>query len=122
MELINKVGFDTSYSFIYSPRPGTLAAKLADDVSRVIKQKRLALLQLALKDSAAAISRAMVGTKQRILVSKIAKKNKQEISGRTENNRVVNFIGSTNLIGQFVEVIITASLPNSLRGQLLPCK
>jgi len=110
------VGFDSSFSFVYSARPGTPAATFADEVSLVRGKARLARLQARIIEMAAQISADMVGTTQRVLVEKPSKKDAQEISGRTENNRVVNFAGDLALISQFVDVTITAALPNSLRG------
>ncbi len=117
MDLIHEIGFDNSYSFIYSPRPGTPAAQLPDDVSMDVKKQRLAILQNRILLNTKRISDAMVGTTQQILVTRPSKKNPQQLSGRTENNRVVNFDGNPNLIGQLVSVKITESLPNSLRGK-----
>jgi tRNA-2-methylthio-N6-dimethylallyladenosine synthase len=119
MQLIDDIGFDQSFSFIYSRRPGTPAADLPDDVPQELKQQRLARLKQVINTNAQAISRQMVGTVQRILVDRPSRKNAAEISGRTENNRVVNFAGPASLIGQFVDVRITEALPNSLRGELL---
>ena len=119
MRLIADIGFDHSYSFIYSPRPGTPAASLNDDVPLETKKARLAKLQQLINEQAAAISQAMVGTVQNVLVTRPSKKDPQQLSGRTENNRVVNFIGDASLIGQFVNVKITEALPNSLRGEIL---
>jgi tRNA-2-methylthio-N6-dimethylallyladenosine synthase len=119
MQLIDDIGFDQSFSFIYSRRPGTPAAELPDDVPHEVKQQRLKRLQQVINSNAQAISRQMVGTVQRVLVDRPARKDASEISGRTENNRVVNFAGPAELIGQFVEVRITEALPNSLRGELL---
>lgn len=116
MKLIEEIGFDHSFSFIYSRRPGTPAAELADDVPLRVKQQRLALLQHAISDHAQRISRAMVGSVQRVLVDRPSRKNPNEIAGRTENNRVVNFAGPPSLIGQFVDLRITEAFPNSLRG------
>jgi tRNA-2-methylthio-N6-dimethylallyladenosine synthase len=116
MKLIETVGFDSSFSFVYSARPGTPAATFADEVSLVRGKARLARLQARIIEMAAQISADMVGTTQRVLVEKPSKKDAQEISGRTENNRVVNFAGDLALISQFVDVTITAALPNSLRG------
>ena len=124
MTLIETVGFDSSFSFVYSARPGTPAAAYADEVSLVRGKARLARLQARIIEMAAQISADMVGTTQRVLVEKPSKKNSCEISGRTENNRVVNFAGDAALIGQFVDVTITAALPNSLRaviGDPGPC-
>ncbi|MET0004871.1 MAG: tRNA (N6-isopentenyl adenosine(37)-C2)-methylthiotransferase MiaB [Candidatus Thiodiazotropha sp.] len=119
LQLIEEVGFDHSYSFIFSPRPGTPAADLQDDVPLAVKQQRLERLQQLVNSQAQGISRRMVGTVQRILVERPAKKNPAQLAGRTENNRVVNFDGPIELIGQFVEVRITEALPNSLRGEWL---
>jgi tRNA-2-methylthio-N6-dimethylallyladenosine synthase len=119
LELIDQVGFDVSYSFIYSPRPGTPAAEMADDVPLAVKRERLASLQRKLKMKAEEISQAMLGTRQRILIEGASRKNPKELCGRTENNRVVNFQGPPSLIGQFAEVVITEVLPNSLRGRLV---
>ncbi len=119
MNLIEEIGFDHSFSFIYSRRPGTPAADLSDDVPLSTKQQRLASLQHRINDNAQRISRTMVGTVQRVLVDRPSRKDPDEIAGRTENNRVVNFAGPTELIGHFVEVRITAANPNSLRGELV---
>ncbi|MEM6405949.1 MAG: tRNA (N6-isopentenyl adenosine(37)-C2)-methylthiotransferase MiaB [Pseudomonadota bacterium] len=119
MQLINDIGFDQSYSFIYSPRPGTPAADLPDDTPHATKQARLQQLQHTINQQAQQISRQMVGTTQRILVDRPARKNPDELAGRTENNRVVNFAGPRTLIGQFADVQITEAMPNSLRGALL---
>lgn len=119
MTLIETIGFDHSYSFIYSARPGTPAASLADDTPMALKKERLARLQAQITRQAAAISQSMVGTIQRVLVDRPARKDPTEISGRTENNRVVNFAGDQALIGHFADVRITEALPNSLRGELL---
>ena len=119
MNLIETIGFDHSFSFIYSPRPGTPAAALADDVPMAIKQRRLYRLQQRILEMAAQISESMVGTVQSVLVDRVSKKDDKQISGRTENNRVVNFDGPKRLIGQFVDVEITQALPNSLRGRIL---
>ena len=117
MNLIADVGFDQSFSFIYSARPGTPAANLADDTPMAVKKERLQLLQARINQQAQAISDAMVGTTQRVLVEKISKKSASQVSGRTENNRWVNFDGDPSLIGRFVDVDITEALPNSLRGR-----
>ena len=119
LDLVEKVGFDNSFSFIYSPRPGTPAAKLVDNVAMDTKKQRLAILQSRLAQLAQEISQRMVGTQQRILVTGPAKKDPTEISGRTENNRVVNLKGNQEVIGNFVTVKITAAKPNSLRGEIL---
>ncbi len=118
LSLIRTVGFDQSFSFIYSPRPGTPAADLVD-LPYEIKQNRLERLQTLVNEQAAAISRSMVGTVQRILVERESKKNARELAGRTENQRWVNFIGPASLVGQFADVVITEPLRNSLRGRLV---
>jgi tRNA-2-methylthio-N6-dimethylallyladenosine synthase len=118
MQLIETIGFDNSYSFMYSPRPGTKAYKLNDDVSLEIKKKRLGILQQAIKTNTDKISNTMLGTTQRILVTGLSKKNPAKLTGRTQNNRVVNFVGNKDLLGSFVEVKITQILPNSLRGTI----
>ncbi|MGD8351318.1 MAG: tRNA (N6-isopentenyl adenosine(37)-C2)-methylthiotransferase MiaB, partial [Gammaproteobacteria bacterium] len=118
MKLIEDIGFDTSFSFIYSPRPGTPAAFLPDNVDMETKKQRLQLLQQRLLEQANRISRQMVGSRQRILVEGHSKKSADELCGRTENNRVVNFAGPDELIGRFVEVEITRALNNSMKGIL----
>ena len=118
LELIRTVGFDQSFSFIYSPRPGTPAADL-EDLPYEVKQKRLERLQALVNEQAAAISRSMVGTVQRILVERESKKSARELAGRTENQRWVNFIGPPSLVGQFADVVITEPMRNSLRGRLV---
>ena len=119
MRLVEEVGFDASFSFVYSRRPGTPAASLDDDTPQAVKLARLQRLQARINDQAQAISAAMVGTHQRILVEGQSRKDKSELSGRTENNRVVNFEGDPRLIGHFVDVTISAALPHSLRGAAL---
>jgi tRNA-2-methylthio-N6-dimethylallyladenosine synthase len=120
MKLIEEVGFDTSFSFVYSARPGTPAAELPDDTSDDTKKQRLHILQARISQQAAAISEGMVGTRQRILVTGRSKKDPGQLAGRTENNRVVNFsCDRSDYIGAFVTVDITAALPNSLRGTLI---
>lgn len=119
MNLIQQVGFDLSFSFIYSARPGTPAADLPDDVDEETKKQRLYLLQQRINQQTMDISRKMVGSRQRILVEGPSRKDLLEMCGRTENNRVVNFEGGPELIGTFVEVEIKEALPNSLRGVLL---
>ncbi|MNF35816.1 (Dimethylallyl)adenosine tRNA methylthiotransferase MiaB [compost metagenome] len=120
MKLIEEVGFDFSYSFVYSARPGTPAADLADDTPEELKKQRLAILQQRISQQGAENSRRMVGTLQRILVSDYSKKDPGMLQGRTESNRVVNFRSDNpRLIGQFVDVRIDDALPNSLRGSLL---
>ena len=118
MQLIEDVGFDLSFSFIYSARPGTPAASLRDDVEMATKRERLARLQKRITEMAQQISRRMVGTVQTVLVEGPSRKDPEVLSGRTENNRVVNFVGAPDMVGQFVDVVITESLPNSLRGTL----
>jgi tRNA-2-methylthio-N6-dimethylallyladenosine synthase len=120
MKLINDIGFDTSFSFIYSARPGTPAADLADNTPEDVKKQRLKILQDRISQNAAEISRRMVGKQETLLVTGISKKDPGQLQGRTENNRVVNFRSSDHgLIGQFVEATITEALPNSLRGDLI---
>ena len=118
LELIADVGFDQSYSFIYSRRPGTPAAALPDDVTHDEKQRRLERLQALVDAQALAISRGMVGSRQRILVERPSRRDARQLAGRTENNRWVNFDGPPSLIGRYVDVTITEALPNSLRGRL----
>lgn len=119
LELVDEIGFDSSFSFIFSPRPGTPAADLPDNVPGEVKKARLALLQQRLATHAQRISRQMVGTVQRILVEGPSRKDPAELAGRTGNNRVVNFSGDPALTGDFVAVRITEALPNSLRGELV---
>jgi tRNA-2-methylthio-N6-dimethylallyladenosine synthase len=123
MKLIDDVGFDNSYSFIYSARPGTPAADLPDETPQSIKLERLARLQKRIDEQATAISASMVGTRQRILVEGPSKKNPAELAGRTDNNRVVNFAADTQhgsrLTGKFVNVTITEVMSHSLRGELV---
>ena len=118
MNLVADIGFDQSFSFIYSARPGTPAASLADDTPAAVKKERLQILQARINQQAMEISRGMIGTRQRILVEKVSKKSASQVSGRTENMRWVNFDGGQSLIGSFVDVVITEALPNSLRGRL----
>lgn len=118
MELVAEIGFDQSFSFIYSQRPGTPAANMPDGVPPETKKDRLQLLQSRIGQQALAISRRMAGTVQSILVEGPSQKNPAELCGRTENNRVVNFSGPSSLIGTFVTLRITEALPNSLRGTL----
>lgn len=119
LDLIERVGFDHSFSFIYSARPGTPAAVLADDVPMEEKRDRLSRLQAMIDKQAGAISAGMVGTTQRILVDGVSRKNAGHLSGRTENNRVVNFAAGEVSIGDFRDVRITEALPNSLRAEVL---
>ncbi len=119
MNLIHEIGFDTSFSFIYSPRPGTPAAQLPDTVSMDVKKERLAILQNRILLNAKRISDSMIGTVQTILITGLSKKDPKQVAGRTENNRVVNLTGDKELIGQMISVRITDSLPNSLRGEIV---
>ena len=123
-QLINDIGFDHSFSFIYSARPGTPASDMTDDTSEEVKKQRLAVLQQRIAQHSLDISRKMVGTTQRILVTGFSKKDPGELQGRTENNRVVNFRANQNrtdsaLIGRFIDINITTAFPNSLRGDRL---
>jgi tRNA-2-methylthio-N6-dimethylallyladenosine synthase len=119
LKLIEDINFDQSFSFIYSARPGTPAASLADDTPLEVKKERLARLQALVNKQAMEISRNMVGGVQRILVEGYSKKDSKQLAGRTENNRVVNFDGHPRLIGRFVDVTITEALRNSLRARIL---
>lgn len=119
MQLIEELNFDNSFSFIYSPRPGTPAANMGDTTPQDLKLKRLMRLQKRIEVQAMTISEAMVGSTQRVLVEGHARKNAEELAGRTENNRVVNFAGHGRLIGHFVDIRITAALPHSLRGETI---
>ena len=119
MNLISDIDFDHSFSFIYSARPGTPASSLPDDTPMQTKKERLSILQTRISQRAAEFSAAMVGTIQTILVEGLSKKDAEQLRGRTENNRVVNFKGSQDLIGSFVDIEITEALPNSLRGALV---
>ncbi len=118
MDLIERVGYDQSFSFIYSPRPGTPAARLPDDVPMAVKKERLRVLQARIGEMAAAIGASMVGGEQRVLVEGPSRKDPAQMAGRTENNRVVNFDAPADLSGAFVTLRITEALPNSLRGVL----
>ncbi|HEX4918465.1 MAG TPA: tRNA (N6-isopentenyl adenosine(37)-C2)-methylthiotransferase MiaB [Limnobacter sp.] len=118
MDLIESVGFDTSFSFVYSPRPGTPAADLEDTTDQATKLARLARLQKTIEENATRISQSMVGSRQRILVEGPSKKNPEELQGRTENNRVVNFAGHPRMVGQLVELDIVEAFPHSLRGRV----
>lgn len=121
MKLIDDIGFDASFSFIYSARPGTPAADLNDDTDDATKKSRLHILQARINQQAQAISRQMVGTRQRILITGVSRKDPGQLQGRTENNRVVNFSAADHsLIGKFADVDIGEALPNSLRGELIP--
>jgi tRNA-2-methylthio-N6-dimethylallyladenosine synthase len=123
MDLIAEVGFDQSFSFIYSRRPGTPAAALPDEVPHEVKQRRLEILQQRLNQQARAISQRMVGSRQRVLIERPAKRNPRQLAGRTDNNRWVNFDGPgedpMRLLNSFADVLITEAMPNSLRGRLV---
>jgi tRNA-2-methylthio-N6-dimethylallyladenosine synthase len=119
LELIADVGFDQSFSFIYSRRPGTPAASLPDEVTRDVKQRRLEELQAQLNRQARRISLAMVGSMQRVMVEKHSRRDPRQLAGRTENMRWVNFDGPRSLVDRFAEVRITEAMPNSLRGRLV---
>jgi tRNA-2-methylthio-N6-dimethylallyladenosine synthase len=119
MNFIDEMGFDLSFSFIYSARPGTPAAEFPDDVPMEVKKARLERFQNRITEMTMAISESMIGTTQTILVEGQSKKNPLQMQGRTENNRVVNFIGHPRLAGQFVDVFIAEALTNSLRGRMI---
>jgi tRNA-2-methylthio-N6-dimethylallyladenosine synthase len=119
LALVEAVGFDASFSFVYSARPGTPAAALDDPVPRAAKIAWLQRLQAKLEEQAFDISAAMVGSVQRVLVEGPSRKNTAELAGRTANNRVVNFPGQARLAGHYVDVTITAALPHSLRGEIV---
>ena len=119
MKLIDDVGFDASFSFIFSARPGTPAAALPDETPQEVKLARLQRLQARLEENVRAISAARVGTVQRILVEGPSRRNAEELMGRTECNRIVNFAGPARLIGQMVDVTITEAFPHSLRAEVL---
>ncbi|WP_083300810.1 tRNA (N6-isopentenyl adenosine(37)-C2)-methylthiotransferase MiaB [Jeongeupia sp. USM3] len=119
MKLIEDVRFDASFSFIYSMRPGTPAADLPDDVPQDVKTRRLMRLQARIEELAQEVNQAMVGTVQRVLVEGISKKDPNELAGRTDNNRIVNFVGQPRLIGQFAEVYVTKSFSHSLKGEIV---
>jgi tRNA-2-methylthio-N6-dimethylallyladenosine synthase len=120
LKLIDEVGFDASFSFVYSRRPGTPAAELPDDTPHAEKLARLQRLQARIDQQARRISRGMVGTRQRVLVEGASRKDLNELCGRTANNRVVNFPGPQRFVGQFVDVTIAAALSHSLRGEIVP--
>jgi tRNA-2-methylthio-N6-dimethylallyladenosine synthase len=119
MKLIDEIGFDASFSFIFSPRPGTPAAEMEDDTPAELKTARLMRLQKRIEELAFAVSESMVGSVQRVQVEGASKKSAHELAGRTDNNRVVNFVGSPRLIGTFAEVRIVSALPHSLRGEVV---
>jgi tRNA-2-methylthio-N6-dimethylallyladenosine synthase len=118
MKLIDEVGFDMSFSYLFSPRPGTPAAEMPDDTPPEVKSARLARLQARIDELEHAVNSTMLGTVQRVLVEGLSKKDMQELAGRTANNRVVNFRGSPGMIGRFVEVRITEVVRHTLRGEL----
>jgi tRNA-2-methylthio-N6-dimethylallyladenosine synthase len=119
LNLVKDIGFDDSYSFLYSPRPGTPAADLPDAVQQDVKLERLKRLQALIETQAGAISQAMVGSVQRILVEGSSRKDPAEMAGRTANNRTVNFGGGPELAGRFANVRITLALSHTLRGELV---
>src|SRR5439155_23214618 len=119
MKLIDDIGYDSSFSFIFSPRPGTPAAALHDDTPQEVKLKRLQHLQAVIEANARRISDSRVGTVQRILVEGPSRKDASELMGRTECNRIVNFKGQPRLIGQMIDVTITQALPHSRRGEVV---
>jgi tRNA-2-methylthio-N6-dimethylallyladenosine synthase len=119
MTLVRDMGFDTSFTFIFSPRPGTPAANLPDDTPMAVKKERLKQLQTCIANHAMQYSEAMIGTTQRVLVTGPSKKDAAQWASRTECNRVVNFEGPADLLGQFVNIHITEAHPNSLRGYIL---
>jgi tRNA-2-methylthio-N6-dimethylallyladenosine synthase len=119
MKLIDDVGFDASFSFLYSARPGTPAAELTDDTPHEVRLERLMRLQKRIEELAQSVSEAMVGSVQRVLVEGLSRKDDQELAGRTDNNRVVNFVGNARLVHSFVDLKITAALPHSLRGEIV---
>ena len=119
MKLIEDVGFDASFSFIYSPRPGTPAEEMEDSTPNDVKSARLSRLQKRIEEQAQVISQSMVGTVQRVLIEGTSRKDVLELAGRTDNNRIVNLVGNPRLINTFVDVRITAALPHSLRGEIV---
>jgi tRNA-2-methylthio-N6-dimethylallyladenosine synthase len=119
LKLVQDAGFDDSFSFVFSPRPGTPAAELADDTPAEAKQARLVRLQAQIEAQAQAISRSMVGRVERILVGGASKRDSQELFGRTANNRTVNFPGQPRLINHFIDVRITAAMAHTLRGEII---
>jgi len=119
MRLMEDIGFDASFSFVYSKRPGTPAADLSDDTPTELKLERLQALQAALNANVVRISESMVGTVQRVLVEGPSRRDRSELMGRTENNRIVNFAGAERLVGRMVDLRVTQALPHSLRGEVL---
>jgi tRNA-2-methylthio-N6-dimethylallyladenosine synthase len=118
LRLVDEVGFDSSFSFVYSRRPGTPAAELPDDTPQEVKRARLARLQGKIDAHASGISESLIGTRQRILIEGASRRDAGELSGRAADNRVVNFRGPRQLVGQFVEVTVTAAMAHSLRGEV----
>jgi tRNA-2-methylthio-N6-dimethylallyladenosine synthase len=119
MKLIDDIGFDASFSFVFSPRPGTPAAEMNDDTPREVQIERLTRLQRRIEELAQVVSQSMVGSVQRVLVEGISKKDEHELAGRTDNNRVVNFQGNPRLVNKFIDVRITSAMPHSLRGEVI---
>ncbi len=119
MKLIDDIGFDASFSFLFSPRPGTPAAEMSDDTPAEVQTARLMRLQQRIDALAQAVSQGMVDSIQRVRVEGFSKKDERELAGRTDNNRVVNFVGNPRLINRFIDVRITAALPHSLRGEVV---
>jgi tRNA-2-methylthio-N6-dimethylallyladenosine synthase len=119
LRLVEDIGFDASFSFVYSKRPGTPAADLVDDTAAELKLARLQALQAALNANVARISESMVGSVQRVLVEGPSRRDPAELMGRTENNRIVNFAGAERLVGRMVDLLVTQALPHSLRGEVL---
>ena len=119
MKLIEDVGFDASFSFVYSARPGTPAVELTDDTPQDVKLARLSRLQKRIDEQSQAISQSMMGSIQRVLVESLSKKDPNELAARTDNNRIVNFVGQPRLIGQFIDLKITGVFPHSLRGEVV---
>jgi tRNA-2-methylthio-N6-dimethylallyladenosine synthase len=119
MKLIDDIGFDASFSFVFSPRPGTPAAEMHDDTPREVQIERLTRLQRRIEELAQVVSQSMVGSVQRVLVEGISKKDEHELAGRTDNNRVVNFQGNPRLVNKFIDVRITSAMPHSLRGEVI---
>jgi tRNA-2-methylthio-N6-dimethylallyladenosine synthase len=119
MKLIDDVGFDTSFSFVYSRRPGTPASDLIDDTPQAVKLQRLQRLQAKINEQANVIARSMVGSTQRVLVEGTSARDFTELSARTENNRIVNFAGHPRLIGQMIDVVITDAMANTFRGRVV---
>jgi tRNA-2-methylthio-N6-dimethylallyladenosine synthase len=119
MKLIDEVGFDTSFSFVYSRRPGTPASDLVDDTPQAVKLQRLQRLQAKINEQANVIARSMVGSTQRVLVEGTSARDINELSARTDNNRIVNFAGHPRLIGQMIDVVITDAMANTFRGRVV---